>query len=188
MNRKRILLRILVPVMALVALIVAPMTVQAAPPVVYTAAEAVGPAATVQARLGLNLRTGPSLSNAVILGLHNGETVYTLGDPEWNQGISWTPVRAYRWGRYYDGYCATAHLSSYGGYAASGETGLKVTASIGLRLRSGPGLDYSIQRIVPYGAIVQDAGGRDTGSGLNWSQVYINGSTLWAASDYLEPV
>ncbi len=189
MHSKRVLVRVLIPLIALLALLVGPMAVQAAPPVQpSTEPVEVGPSTTVTARLGLNLRTGPSLENSLVLVLYKGETVYTLGDTQWNQGILWTKVRVYRGGYYYDGYCAGAHLANYSGYTASGESGLKVTASEGLRLRSGPGLGYSIQRIVPYGAILRDAGGRDTGSGLDWTQVYINGTALWAASDYLEGV
>lgn len=188
MHSKRVLVRVLIPVIALLALLVGPMAVQAAPPVQPSTESEVGPSTTVTARLGLNLRTGPNLESSLVLILHKGETVYTLDDTQWNQGILWTKVRVYRGGYYYDGYCAGAHLANYGGYSASEESGLKVTAPEGLRLRSGPGLDYSIQRIVPYGAILRDADGSDTGSGLDWTQVYINGTALWAASDYLEGV
>jgi uncharacterized protein YgiM (DUF1202 family) len=148
-----------------------------------------GPAATVRAS-ALNLRQGPSLSDRVILTLSNGETVYHLGgSPVYAQGITWVWVRAYRGGLAYDGFVSSAYLSTYAppppptpapGYQ------VRVTATAGLRLRSGPGTNYAIRRIVPHGTVLRSSGVRQWGSGMEWTQVYIDGVTLWAASQYLQ--
>jgi len=147
-----------------------------------------GTAVTVNAPLGLNLRDGPSLVDPIVLVLYHGETVYIVGGPVWYGGISWTHVGVYRWGGYYDGFCASAYLSNYGGYVPNGTSGLMVTAGAGLRLRSGPGLWYGIQRIVPYGAVLQPTGSTQWANGLQWSQIAIDGVYLWAASIYLTAV
>jgi len=169
-------------VVAVLAMLMVPMSVHAAPPVPGA------PTKVVLARYGLRLREDPNLSAPIILPLYNGELVYPLAGPVWNQGISWTFVRVYRWGYYYDGYCASAYLGNYGGYVPSGEHGVMVTAPAGLRLRSGPASWYATRRIVPYGAILQPTGASQWGGGILWSQVAVNGLYLWCASMYLQTV
>ncbi len=182
MTRKGKLVYRLALAVAVLAMFMVPMSVQAAPPIPGA------PTRVVLAPYGLRLREDPSLAAPVILTLYNGELVYPLAGPVWNQGISWTFVRVYRWGYYYDGYCASAYLGTYGGYVPTGEHGLMVTAPAGLRLRSGPGLWYPTRRIVPYGAVLQPTGASQWGGGILWKQVSINGVWLWAASTYLRPV
>jgi len=147
-----------------------------------------GPAVYVTAKLGLKLRQAPNLASSVILILRQGEAVYPLAGAVVNQGISWTFVRVFRWGYAYDGYCATAYLSSYAGSPPPSESGLKVTAPAGLRLRAGPGLGYATRRIVPAGTIVQPTGITQWGSGILWTKVRFNGTYLWAAQAYLQAV
>ena len=161
---------------ALVVCLVLPGIASAAPPIW-------GAATTVNAPAGLRLRQGPALTDPIVLVLGHGETVYPASTT-WNQGISWTYVRVYRWGYYYEGYCASAYLASYGGYAPSGGCGMKVTAG-GLNLRSGPGVGYSVLRIVPYGTVLQPTGATEWGSGLQWTELYLNGATAWGATQYL---
>ena len=133
-----------------------------------------GAPTTVRASSGLRLREGPSLSDPIIRILYNGETVYPSAGPVWNEGISWTFVTVYRWGYTYQGFCASRYLATSGGYVPPSEHGLKVVASA-LRLRSGPGLSYSIRRVVPYGTVLQPTGATQWGSGLQWSQVSVDG-------------
>jgi hypothetical protein len=142
----------------------------------------------VTAHLGLRLRQSANLSSPVILTLSKGQAVHTLAAPVFNQGISWTFVRVWRWGHAYDGYCASAYLSDYPGPTPTGETGLRVTAGAGLRLRAGPGLGYATRRIVPAGTILQPTGITQWGSGILWTKVSFNGTFLWAAQVYLQPV
>jgi len=159
----------------------------AAPASVHAAAPRPGtPTKVVYAPKGLRLREGANLATPVILTLYNGELVYPLAGPVWNQGISWTFVRVYRWGYYYDGFCASAYLRNYTGYVSTGESGLMVVAPAGLRLRSGPGPWYAVRRIVPYGTILQPVGGCQWGGGTLWTEVAFNGTYLWGASMYLE--
>jgi hypothetical protein len=146
-----------------------------------------GPAATVNAPAGLHMRSAPSLAACIVRTLYNGQTVYIQAGPSWNAGISWSLVRVYHGGYYSEGWCASAYLSPYGGYVPGGH-GLKVTAGLGLRLRSGPGTWYAICRTVPYGAILQPTGASQWGSGILWRQVVADGVYLWAASAYLMSV
>jgi len=168
-------------VLFVVVMLLAPLAVHAAPPLPGS------PAKVVLAPSGLRLREGASLSAAVILTLRNGELVYPLAGPVWNQGISWTFVRVHRWGYYYDGYCASAYLGNARGPLPPGGHGVMVTAQAGLRLRSGPGTWYATRRIVPYGTVLRYTGASQWGGGILWKQVSINGVWLWGASSYLRP-
>lgn len=189
MNRQRRLVRILVPLAVLVALFIAPMTASA-----DTETAAVW-ATVTQARLGLRVRSGPSLVDSISHVLYNGQEVRVVGDPVWNQGIRWVELDFTRAnGVHVSGWCASAYLSNYPGYdepydGYAGQAGYKVTSSIGLRLRSGPGLGYAIKRIVPYGTVLErtDTAGA-TANGLEWVELDVNGVDLWAAKMYLTQV
>jgi hypothetical protein len=142
---------------------------------------------TVVAPAGLKLRTGAGLTYAVILTLNNGETVYPMSDLVTNQGISWVKVRVFRGGVCYEGWVSATYLARWAGTTpASGEW--RVTASAGLRLRSGPGTGYAIMRIVPLGTRLGYTGVEQAGGGYVWVKVRINGVELWAAKDYLERI
>ena len=144
---------------------------------------------TVRAWGGLRLREGPSLSDRVMLVLYNGETVYPGAAPIWADGYSWTFVKVYRYGRWYQGFCANMYLVPGGGTPPPPVVhGLKVTAAAGLRLRYAPGLAYGICCVVPYGTILQGTGNTASASGLQWSEVIYGTRRLWAASMYLVAV
>ena len=142
-----------------------------------------GAPVTVRSWYGLRLREGPGLSEPVVLVLRNGETVYPGAGPVWADGYSWTYVRVYRYGVFYEGFCATAYLSSGG--STTTVHGWKVTAQKGLRLRYGPGLDEAIYCVVPMGTVLQGTGNSATADGIDWTGVIYQGHGLWAASDYL---
>lgn len=143
------------------------------------------PATTVTASLGLRLRKSPSLTGAVILTLRPGETVFPLAAPVVNQGISWTLLRVFRGGTAFEGYAASAYLASTPSAPPPTTGTLVVTASAGLRLRSGPGLSFAIKRIVPQGTILGATGIDQSADGIVWTKVSINGTFLWAAKQYL---
>ena len=190
MHTQKTAMRILSLIVMVLAMVVLPLTAHAAPPTSAPKTTPVfGAPTTVRAWYGLRLREGPGLAEPIILTLRNGETVYPAGEPVWNQGISWTFVRVYRWGLFYEGFAASSYLANYGGdNPPAPTTGLKVTATAGLRLRSGPGLGYATYRIVPYGTVLQPAGQTAWGNGLQWTKVSINGTYLWAATMYLQAV
>ena len=189
---------------AVLLLVVVPLTAYAAPPnpppqppqpeqgppPVVQAAPAWGAPATVRSWYGLRLREGPGLAEPIILILRNGETVYPGAGPVWEQGIAWAYVRVYRYGRWYEGFCASNYLANYQGTVPPEDPGggLKVVAYGGLRLRGGPGLWYRIYRVVPYGTILQPGGATAWGSGLEWTKVLMHGYSYWAASKYLRAV
>lgn len=151
-----------------------------------------GTTMVVYAPLGLRLRAGASLSDAVLLVLYNGEQVTVFGDPVWNQGIRWSNVEVTRWGVTTTGWAASAYLASYPGYEEprdhfTGEAGCKVTATAGLRLRTAPTLSGTISHIVPYGTILVPTGEADVvADGYTWTNLYTNGTSVWAANAYLE--
>jgi Cu/Zn superoxide dismutase len=62
---------------------------------------------------------------------------------------------------------------------------LMVTAGLGLRLRSGPGTNYGVRRIVPVRTILQNTGVEQWASGMLWVKVIYNGQTYWAARQYV---
>lgn len=61
----------------------------------------------------------------------------------------------------------------------------RVTATAGLRLRSGPGTGYRILRIVSYGTILGNTGVEQWNGGMEWVKVVYGGSYYWAARQYL---
>lgn len=183
--------------LVILSILAVPMTVSAAPPTPpsgptspgTTAVPVWGEPTTVRSRYGLRLREGPSLYNRIILVLHNGETVTRGAGPVWGGGRWWTYVRVWRWGTYYEGFCASAYLANYDpGAPPSGGGDLMVTAGIGLRLRWGPGTWYGVYKVMPYGVALQPTGVTQWGGGLQWTQVTVDGYNLWAASMYLRQI
>lgn len=131
--------------LVILSILAVPMTVSAAPPTPpsgptspgTTAVPVWGEPTTVRSRYGLRLREGPSLYNRIILVLHNGETVTRGAGPVWGGGRWWTYVRVWRWGTYYEGFCASAYLANYDpGAPPSGGGDLMVTG----RDRAAPAL------------------------------------------------
>lgn len=182
-------------------LVLAPLTAQAAPPkplpgtVQATAAPAPGAATTATASVGLRLREGPYLNSAVILVLKRGETVYPAAGPVWGDGISWAYVVVERAGVRHEGFCATQYLAHYQDNVppkdddtpvATGK--VKVTAYGGLRLRVGPGLSYSVERIAPRFSSLSTTGVTQQADGITWQEVLVGGKALWGSQDYLDPV
>ncbi len=149
------------------------------------------PVKVVHAPLGLFLRYGQGLDQEVQTSLYNGQTVYPAeGEVRiWNNGLEWTRVVVMEDDVVKsDGYVASAYLSDYPGYPEpSGDYGggeeniVKVTAAIGLRVRSAPGLSASIERIVPYGTLFRSSGTTVEKDGYDWTEVYIGEETFYCA-------
>ncbi|NLG29272.1 MAG: SH3 domain-containing protein [Chloroflexi bacterium] len=158
-------------------------------PVQVQAAPIWGAPKVVRAWGGLRLRSGPGLGYPVVLVLYNGETVYPGAGPFWADGYSWTYIRVYRYGRFYEGFCATMYLVPKSAPVPPAPVhGLKVTAPAGLRLRYGPGLTAGICCVAPYGTILQGTGNSASADGHEWAEVKYGVHTLWAAKTYLVAV
>jgi len=145
---------------------------------------------TVYAPLGLNLRSGPGLTQTILGGLLNEEIVTVLSCGEWSDGILWANVSVTRDYWTTEGWAAAAYMSNYAGYTEpydsyEGDTGCKVTAGA-LRLRAEPSLEGAILAVMPYGTILQDAGGeRIKADEYTWMEVTLGEMSAWAASEYL---
>jgi uncharacterized protein YraI len=160
----------------------------AAPPPV-TPPPPIGPAVTVTAQLGLNLRQGPGLAQPRILVLSFGETVTLTGERAFANGIEWVRVIARRGGQSFVGWAAAVYLSGVDGAPPPAPAdNVRVTAAAGLRLRAGPGLGFAIRRIVPLGTRLRTTGVRRAADGYVWAQIVIDGLTLWAADAFLEAI
>ncbi len=146
----------------------------------------------VRAPLGLRLRSGTSLVEPIHLVMFNGEKVTVIGEPVWNQGIRWSNVRVTRWGVTTTGWAASAYLANYPGYDEPfghfhNGPGCKVTATVGLRLRTAPTLSGRIARIVPYGTVLVPTGEATVhADGWTWQSLYINNVSLWGAREFLD--
>jgi hypothetical protein len=78
------------------------------------------------------------------------------------------------------------------GYDKRGPYGMdgasyRVTASAGLRLRSGPGTTYAVQDIAPAGAVLKATGNTSWAGGWGWMELIYGGRKLWGAAMYLVP-
>jgi uncharacterized protein YgiM (DUF1202 family) len=148
---------------------------------------------TVSAAYGVNLRAGPSSAYRILTILPYRQQVAVLHPPTWNAGFYWSPVRVSRDGRWVDGYVASRFLAAYAGGLEprpqpEPEGNVRATAGLGLRLREGPGLQYRVLRIVPYGTLLETTGEERTVGSITWARVRYGGLNAWAARTYLEPV
>ena len=173
-------IRLVLPLVAILALGLTPLVVSAAPP--EAPAEVV--VRYVQAPDGLKMRTGAGLGYGVVRVLAKGEAVHQIAGPVYNSGINWVKVRAFRWGIYHEGWVASNYLS--GGSSPTYYTVKVMSAS--LNLRSGPGYGYGVQRTVPYGTLLSTAGVTQWSGGRQWTRVAVGGNIYWAATAYLARV
>lgn len=140
----------------------------------------------------LNLRSGPSTGDGVITVMPDGATV-TLNGRESNGYLSVSYNGTQGW-------AASQYLSRGGGGSDSGSdsdedddgsssgtvpVGNTVTGSrtvtTGLNLRTGPGTDYGVIRVMPTGATVEVMGDASAG----YLPVRYQGTKGWASGDYL---
>ena len=99
---------------------------------------------TATATTALNVRSGPGTSYSVISVLSTGESVTTTGDDQ----NGWTPITY----KGQDAWVSTQYLSTSGSVdeqeePSSGETETAYTTT-DVNLRTGPGLDYRIVRVL----------------------------------------
>lgn len=73
--------------------------------------------------------------------------------------------------------------------AIDGRVKVSGTREFGLRLRSGPGLDYVTYKIVPEGSVLKVLSGPEEADGFTWWRLEDEEGTVgWAVEDWLEPV
>jgi uncharacterized protein YraI len=131
----------------------------------------------------LNLRSGPSTSDSVILVMPSGATVTLTGDSS-NGFLGVTYKGTTGWA--YSDYIGSAGQSSGGGSdnsqdPGSGNAGSAKTTS-NLNLRNGPSTSASVILVMPEGAKVTLTG---SASG-NFLGVTYKGTSGWASADYLD--
>lgn len=160
--------------------------------------------------IGLNVRRGPGLDYRRIGGLEDGTVVETYGEVVDRYGYSWQQVDSNSWvatdyvspyyqptsyhetgyyddcyepvsyrdhyysDRYYDDYYYRPSSYGGGGY-------VETNTGIGLNIRSGPGLDYSVEGGASDGTFLPSVDGVVYRDGYSWEQLP-DGN--WYASNY----
>lgn len=144
----------------------------------YLAISKAAPSSNTAAHVteALNLRSGPSTSNPVIVVMPAGANVVITGQ-------SSNGFLAITWGSY-RGYASGEWITTTGSAPAPAPgtptTGTAVTTDA-LNLRTGAGTSYTVVAVMPRGATVQLTGKSANGFyNVNWS-----GQTGWAAAEYL---
>lgn len=139
----------------------------------------VGGAVRVTARSGLNVRSRPSASSAVIGGLANGAVVRLTGYGA-NGFVELSS----------GGFIAAQYTTpASGGGGGSGGVGggssgsSTVVAGNGLRIRSGPGTDYRQIGGLGFGDRVRLTGERVSRTGYTWAK--LSGQSGWVATSGL---
>jgi uncharacterized protein YraI len=120
----------------------------------------------------LNLRDGPSTSDAVILVMPEGAVVTVNG----GSSNGFLPVTY----RGMEGWAHGSYLSSDGSSDGGGSTGTATTTSA-LNLRDGPSTSDAVLLVMPAGADVVLTGESENG----FASVEYRGTAGWAFADYL---
>ncbi len=137
-----------------------------------------GATGTATATTALNVRSGPGTSYSVISVLKTGEAVTTTGDDQ----DGWTPISFNGQGAW----VSTQYLSTSGSTAedeeesSDGQTETAYTTT-DVNLRTGPGLDYRIVRVLSPNTEVELTGLTQNG----FSQVDDDGTLRWISTTYL---
>lgn len=133
-----------------------------------------GNSGTAYTTSALNLRSGPSTSNAIHLVMPSGAAVQLTGAADSGfYGVVYAGQNGWAHGDY---------LSDSGGGTDpdDGNTGVAYVDS-SLNLRSGPGTDYAILDVMPGGAEVTLTGEEEN----DFAGVRYNGTSGWAHTAYL---
>src|SRR5829696_493808 len=133
-------------------------------------------AATTQmtAAVGLNIRSGPSTSSAILGGLYRGQTVSAISSSQGWTKITFAGSTAYVASRYLTKGKDLPPPSRIGAGT------VKVTTTA-LNLRSGPGLSYRVIKVLKEGTRVTMTGKTARG----WAQLVNGKSTGWSSMQYL---
>ena len=123
---------------------------------------------------GVNIRSGPSTSTAIIGGLYRGQTVTAISSAD-----GWTKIRF----RGDVAYIASRYLSKGTSLPATIEVGtgtVKITTTA-LNLREGPGLSYDVITVIKEGVAVTMTGKTARG----FAEVYHAKMRGWVSIQYL---
>lgn len=151
---------------------------------IYVATPRSAEAAAAWTTTALNLRTGPSMGDAVILVMPAGAPVNIVRNVtngyykvHYNGTAGWA-YAAYLTRSNPGGGSAPPPTSGGGNNGATGNATVNVS---GLNLRSGPGTNNPVILVMPYGASVNLTG--ETSNGF--AALTYNGRSGWAASQFL---
>lgn len=123
----------------------------------------------------LNLRSQPSTSASVLLVIPYQATVIAAG-PEQSGFIKVTYNGTTGWA-HGDYLTVTSGDETPPVFVGNGKT------TTGLNLRSGPGTNYGVKRVIPSGAAIELYDGVTN----NYRQVMYAGTFGWASADYIAP-
>jgi uncharacterized protein YgiM (DUF1202 family) len=128
----------------------------------------------VTATEGVNIRSGPSTSSAIIGGLYRGQTVTAISSAD-----GWTKIRFL--GEV--AYIASRYLSKGTSLPATMEVsaGIVKITTTALNLRDGPGLSYDVITVIREGVAVTMTGKTARG----FAEVYHGKLRGWASLQYL---
>lgn len=134
-------------------------------------------AAAYRTTSGLNMRSGPGTSFAVVRVIPSGATVDVTGGGQ----FGFLPVTYSGSSGWASADYLTSGSSSGSGTTTGGATGTRYVFDGRLNLRSGPATSYGVVLVMPDGAAVSLTG--ETSNG--YSKLTYNGTTGWAASQFL---
>lgn len=140
-----------------------------------------GYTATVTANTGLKLRTGPGTGYSTYTSVPKGTKLQVLGVSSGWATVSYGGRTLYASNQYLSpqskpGTSTNTATPSGSTYTAT------VTANTGLKLRTGPGTNYSTYTAVPKGTKLEV---QSVSNG--WATVIYRGRTLYASNSYLSP-
>lgn len=117
---------------------------------------------------GLNVRSAPGLTGAVIGSLNEGTIVQVEGGLTPASGRDWRHIVSPR-----DGFVAASFLDLVGDIAAGGTRKFRVrgVGSSGLNVRSGPGLGAAVIGTLDEGAVVAAEDDTTPANGRDWRRV-----------------
>ncbi len=127
----------------------------------------------------VNVRSGPGTSYRVIGVLALGKPISGTATSSGWVKVSFKGGAGYVWGGYLKK-AATATTSPSTSAETTGKAGTKVTTA-DVNVRTGPGLDSSIVKVLPKGSTVSTTGTMSE----RWAEVTIEGAAYWVSSTYL---
>jgi uncharacterized protein YraI len=139
----------------------------------------------VRATENLNMRSGASTGNGVVAVLPAGTRGTVVGGPETGSGYTWWRIET----SLGTGWVVEDWLAADAGAtpppAGTFQNGDRVRATENLNMRSNPGTDSSVVRLLPAGTTGTVVGGPGSGSGYTWWRIETSYGTGWVAEDWL---